>query len=201
MVPRAAVLPPPSGPDPDLYGWNQFRDVDGAPIYPQRPLLIGPMLAAGSGGVATGRFEGKMIMLASVLDVEAYPWSADWYHQQVRAVAGDGIVDRFRLWFLDNADHNPTTRTVAANAHIVGYDGEMHQALLDLDAWVADGVHPSPTTNYRVTAESQIEVSGDPQQRGGLQPVVRLTVAAERSTTAAADLLAASAWRLPPVSR
>jgi hypothetical protein len=164
-------------PTADLYGWNQFRDAGGAPKYPQRPLLIGPMLAAASGGVATGRFEGKMIMLASALDVEAYPWSADWYHHQVRAAVGDGIDDRFRLWFMDNADHNPTTRTVAANAHIVGYDGEMHQALLDLDAWIADGVYPSPTTNYRVTAESQIEVSSDAQQRGGLQAVVQLTVA------------------------
>ena len=163
-------------PTPDLYGWNQFRDVDGAPLYPQRARLIGPMLAAGSGGVATGRFEGKMIMLASVLDVEAYPWSADWYHQQVRAVAGDDIDARFRLWFLDNADHNPTTRTVAANAHIVGYDGEMQQALLDLDAWVADGVAPSATTSYRVTPDSQIDVSGDAHDRAGLQPAVRLTV-------------------------
>ena len=39
---------------------------------------------------------------------------------------------------MDHCDHNPTIRTVPAEAHVVGYEGEMQQALLDLDAWVAE---------------------------------------------------------------
>jgi len=161
----------------DLYGWKPFRDGDGKPIHPQRTTLVGPILAGVSGGIATGRFDGKVIVLGSALDVEAFPWSVDWYRHQVEAVAGDAYDDMFRVWFMDNADHNPTTRTVAAEAHIVGYDGEMQQALLDLDTWVVDGVAPPASTNYRVTEDSQIEVSTDARERGGVQPVVTLAVA------------------------
>ena len=46
------------------YGWNQFRRTGGAPIYPQRPVLVGPIGArGGTGAVNDGRFKGKMILL------------------------------------------------------------------------------------------------------------------------------------------
>src|SRR5208337_5578222 len=35
-------------PTRDMYGWNQYRDPDGEPIYPQRGLVIGPIAAAGT---------------------------------------------------------------------------------------------------------------------------------------------------------
>ena len=177
-------------PTPDLYGWNQFRDANGEPWYPQRPTLLGPTMARASGGISTGQFNGRMIMLGSVLDVEAYPWSVDWYHQQVRAIRGDDTDDDFRVWFMDNCDHNPTTRTVAAEAHIVSYDGEMQQALLDLDAWVAGDISPPSSTSYRVTARSQIELPESAVARGGVQPTVRLVVATGNEGSKDADVVA-----------
>jgi len=177
-------------PTPDLYGWNQFRDANGEPWYPQRPTLLGPTMARASGGISTGQFNGRMIMLGSVLDVEAYPWSVDWYHQQVRAIRGGDTDDDFRVWFMDNCDHNPTTRTVAAEAHIVSYDGEMQQALLDLDAWVAGDISPPSSTNYRVTARSQIELPESAAARGGVQPTVRLVVATGNEGSEDADVVA-----------
>ena len=37
-------------PAPDFHVWDQFRDADGTPIYPQRPLLLGPLFAAAAAG-------------------------------------------------------------------------------------------------------------------------------------------------------
>ncbi|MET0663862.1 MAG: hypothetical protein ABWZ42_12085, partial [Ilumatobacteraceae bacterium] len=163
-------------PAPDLYGWDEFRDATGAPIPPQRPLLLGPLLARMSGGAPTGTFHGKMIMLASTMDVEAYPWSADWYGQQARLALGEAVDGRFRLWFMDRCDHNPTVRTVPAEAHVVAYEGEMQQALLDLDAWVASGVEPPASSAYEVTTDNQIELATSADDRGGVQPTVSLIV-------------------------
>ena len=66
-------------PDSDEYPvWDQFRLPDGSPMYPQRPMLLGPLFAAAAAGtVQSGRFQGKMIVVASLLDREALPWQAD----------------------------------------------------------------------------------------------------------------------------
>ena len=68
---------------PDYPVWDQFRNPDGSPLYPQRPLVLGPLFAAAAAGtVQSGRFEGKMIVVESLLDREALPWQADWYRVQ-----------------------------------------------------------------------------------------------------------------------
>jgi hypothetical protein len=47
-------------PDPTEFPvWDQFRNPDGSPMFPQRPRILGPSFAAAaSGTVQTGRFEG-----------------------------------------------------------------------------------------------------------------------------------------------
>jgi hypothetical protein len=174
-------------PGPDQYGWNQYRNAQGVPIYPQRSSLLGPFFAQVSGGaVANGHFHGKMVMLASVMDVQAFPWSADWYHKQAQAVFGSQLGDLYRLWYMDNADHDPlgpdATTAAHAAAHIVTYLGEMQQALLDLDAWVAHGTPPPASTTYSVDANTQVRVPSTAAQRKGVQPVVTLS-----ASTCAAD--------------
>ncbi len=186
-------------PSADLYGWKQFRDATGEPIPPQRPMLLGPLLARVSGGAPTGTFHGRMIMLASTMDVEAYPWSADWYRQQAELALGDRFDDTFRLWFMDHCDHNPTVRTVPAEAHVVGYEGEMQQALLDLDAWVASGIEPPATTEYRVTDDNQIELAAEPGERRGVQPVVSLSVGVANAGAESADQVAVTVGVGEPV--
>ncbi|MBL7502456.1 PKD domain-containing protein [Frankia sp. CNm7] len=175
-------------PSADQYGWNQFRDANGAPRYPQRPMLAGPTFAqAASGAVPTGRFHGKMIMLGSLLDVEAFPWPADWYREQARSTLGGQFDDRYRLWYLDNAGHG-SPRDAAAGTHVVDYAGAAQQALLDLDAWVVDGTAPPASTAYTVDDDSQVHPADTAEQRGGVQAVVALTIdkVGSRDTGAAA---------------
>ena len=169
-----------SVPTPDQYGWTQFRDSQGQPARPQRPSLVGPTLAGFAGGAPpTGRFNGKMIMLASVMDVQAYPWSADWYRTQAQAVLGDALDDSYRLWFMDNADHVPPEEAGSklAFTHVVSYSGELQQALLDLDAWVTEGPPPPTSTTYQIDADDGVELPATAGERNGVQPVVSLAVA------------------------
>ena len=63
--------------------WDQFRNTDGSPTYPQRPLVLGPLFAAAAAGtVQSGPFEGKMIVVESLLDREALPLAGRLVSQQ-----------------------------------------------------------------------------------------------------------------------
>ena len=163
-------------PDNDQFPvWDQFRNPDGSPIYPQRPLILGPLFAAGAAGtVQSGRFEGKMIVVESLLDREALPWQADWYKARVHEHLGDALDDNFRLWFTDNALHGDFATQEDAT-HAVSYLGVLHQALRDLSQWVEKGVAPPASTHYEVV-DGQVVVAADAPGRRGVQPVVGLTV-------------------------
>lgn len=162
-------------PSTDQYAWNQFRDADGKDRFPQRPTLIGPIFAkAASGAVPTGKFHGKMIMLSSVLDAEAFGWSADWYHKAAQASHGSTLNDSYRLWYMDNAGHTPPP-TTSSQTHLVSYSGELQQALLDLDAWVVTGTPPPASSNYQVS-DTQVQLASTAAQRQGVQPVVTLNI-------------------------
>ncbi|HVQ63107.1 MAG TPA: hypothetical protein VMT78_01160 [Terriglobia bacterium] len=161
-------------PTPDLYGWSQFRNGKGEPIYPQRKVLIGPISALnGAGSVQNGRFKGKMIALESMMDIDALPWQADWYRTKVKEALGNRIDEEFRLYFIDHAQHT-LPAGVAAQARTVSYQGALEQALRDLSAWVEKGVKPPASTNYKMV-DSQVEVPDSVAQRAGIQPVVRLS--------------------------
>jgi hypothetical protein len=161
-------------PTPDMYGWNQFRDADGNPRYPQRDLLIGPIAAAGTAGsIPNGRIHGKMLVLQGLMDIDAFAWQADWYRSQVKEALGPSFEDHFALWFIDHSQHdNP--RTAAARAHTVSFEGALQQALRDLSAWVEKGVRPADT-RYEVI-DAQVKVPARADQRQGIQPVAELTV-------------------------
>ena len=162
-------------PTPDFHVWDQFRDPDGEPAYPQRPLLVGPLFAAAaSGTVQTGAYEGKMIVVEALLDREALPWQADWYRARVEEHLGSTTDDRFRLWYVDNALHGDDEQQEHPT-HSVTYLGVLHQALRDLSAWVEQGVAPPPTTSYEVI-DGLVVVPDDAAARRGVQPVVTLTV-------------------------
>jgi hypothetical protein len=180
-------------PTPDEYAWNQYRGADGQPLEPQRGgtcttpkgseacLPLGEFLtAATAGSVLDGDFHGKMIMLGSVIDGTS--WSADWYRSQAEAAVSD-LNDSYRLWYVDNADHEPSgPGTFPASTkpfdHIVQYTGVWEQALLDLDGWVSQGFQPPATTNYSIDSLDQVQLPTNPAQRLGVQPVGHLTVSA-----------------------
>jgi len=157
-------------PDEEYYGWNQFRDASGKPLYPQRDILVGPAGTANAAGtVLDGNVHGKVLMLAALMDIDAYPWQADWYRTKVKAALGARFDENFALWFIDHAHHeNPMTALGRAN--VVSYGGALQQALRDLARWVEKGVKPAET-RYRVE-DTQVVVPAGARERGGIQPVV-----------------------------
>jgi hypothetical protein len=159
-------------PEPEYYGWNQFRGPDGVPLYPQRPVLVGPTgTANAAGSVLAGRVHGKVLLLSCLMDIDAYPWQTDWYRGAIARELGEGFADEAAIWFIDHAHHeNPMTPL--ARAHAVSYGGALQQALRDLARWVEEGVRPTDT-NYRIE-DSQVVVPKSARERGGIQPVVAL---------------------------
>ena len=160
-------------PGPDFVVWNQFRGSDGKPLYPQRPLLIGPIFVRGaSGSDMTGNVEGKIIILESLWDREALAWQADWYRKRLETHFGPRASDMVRVYLTDHALHGDEegqedpTRTVS-------YEGALQQALRDLSAWVEKGTPPPANTNYHLT-DGQMVVPTTAAARGGFQPVVTL---------------------------
>ena len=168
-------------PTPDFYVWDQFRGRDGKPLYPQRPKLIGPEFAAAAGGTTqSGRFQGKMIMVESLWDQDAFPWQADWYASKIKTALGSRVNDNFRLWFIDRALHGDVEKQFDPT-HTISYIGALQQALRDLSVWVEKGVAPPDSTMYKVV-DGQVEVPSTAAQRKGVQPVV--TVLANGKTRA-----------------
>ncbi|MGC3945513.1 MAG: PKD domain-containing protein [Chryseolinea sp.] len=163
-------------PGPEYKVWDQFRDANGRPIYPQRPMLLGPLFTkAASGSLPVGKFKGKMILLGSLLDREAFPWQCDWYRQRVNEHSGDDADKNFRLWYTENALHGDLSSQLDDATHAVSYLGVLQQALLDLSDWVERGVAPPASTSYSIR-DGQIEIPKKAAERGGIQPVVTVTV-------------------------
>ena len=160
-------------PGPEYYAWNQFRDAQGNPIPPQRPMLLGPIFTQGAGGcLPTGNINGKMILLESLWDREAYPWQADWYRNNIIKNKGQQFCDdNFRIWFTDRCTHGG----VDDATQVISYMPIIQQALLDVADWAEKGIEPSPTTTYRVE-DSQVIIPADATDRGGVQPSVDLTI-------------------------
>jgi hypothetical protein len=185
---------PPANPDfdyPDVF--NYFRNPDGSAKYPQRGVDIGATGTLDSTGqIPTGRFSGKMIVVECLHDGDALPWQADWYRKKVAALEGQGIDDKYRLWYVDNANHtDPTSET--QKTHAVAYSGTVQYALRELSAWVEQGIAPPPTSDYRVQ-DGQVHVPGSAAQRKGIQPVIRLEVNdAERADVAVGEAVTLTA--------
>ncbi|MDR0387969.1 MAG: hypothetical protein LBH57_08010, partial [Treponema sp.] len=162
-------------PDASYAVWDQFRDEKGEPLYPQRPLLTGPLICrGGAGSLQSGKFRGKMIVVAALMDMDALPWQPDWYRARVKEHLGEREGEQFRLWYIDRAFHGDTAQT-ADHLHVVTYIGALHQALLDLAAWVEQGVAPPESTAYTL-ADGQLTVPSGAKERRGIQPVVHLEV-------------------------
>lgn len=154
-------------PPMDYYVWNQFRGYNNVPIYPQRPMLIGPLITMGaSGTVPDGKINGKMILCCSVWDREAFAWQGDWYRNRVKQHLGDATDDNFRLWYTDRATHGE----VDDPTEVVSYSSTLNQALLDVSDWVEKGIEPPITSNYQVV-DGQVQLSANGKLRGGVQPV------------------------------
>lgn len=177
-------------PDREFTVWDQFRLADGSPKYPQRPLLLGPIMSRGaSGTIQSGDIAGKMIVVESLHDREAFAWQADWYRSKVREHLGDATDDTFRVWMVDHALHGDVAYQEHPT-HTVSYLGVLHTALRQVAAWAEAGVEPAPSTRYDVM-DGQIVLPGAAGERGGVQPTVVLTAnGAERADVAVGERVA-----------
>jgi hypothetical protein len=162
--------------------YDQFRKADGTPIYPQRPMLLGPMFASSpAGSVPNGKVNGKIIILSSLWDREAYAWMGDWYYNAVKNHFGSKAEDNVRLWYTDHADHNDA-RITEYKTYVVSYLGVLQQALLDISGWVEKGIEPPHSSNYTVE-DGQVLVSNLSSERKGIQPIPQLFVNKSKATT------------------
>jgi hypothetical protein len=157
------------------YAYDYLRDETGIPRYPQRHILLGPLIASSTAGGAThsGDINMKMFLMDNLLDHDAYPWHADWYKNQVLKAKG-GLDEHFRLYFSENTDHTMGRIEGPIKKHVVEFVGLYEQHLRDLSAWVERGIEPPPPTNYTVN-NGQVEVPSSASQRYGIQPTVSLT--------------------------
>ncbi|MCB1690699.1 MAG: PKD domain-containing protein [Halioglobus sp.] len=161
-------------PDASYKVWDQFRNKDGKPIYPQRAINLGPLFAMGAAGtVPSGKIHGKIIVVQSGLDREAFPWQADWYAQRFKEHLGDKADDYYRLWFTENALHSPS-ESERAPTRVISYMPVLQQALRDLAQWVEKGIPPPPTTGYTVV-DGQVILADTAAKRGGIQPLVAVS--------------------------
>ena len=161
-------------PDADYHAWDQFRDADGKPLYPQQKTLVGPVFCGnGPGCKQNGLIQGKVIICAALMDEQAYPWQADWYRRKIASVHGGNDKDHCRLYYFDNVLHDDVTASVD-ELHATSYIAGLKQALIDLALWVEEGVEPLPSSNYQVNV-GHVQVADSAAERGGLQAVVKLT--------------------------
>lgn len=162
-------------PEREYRVWDQFRDANGKPIYPQRPMILGPMFTrSASGVVPSGKFKGKMIVLSSLWDREAFPWQADWYRSKIRENLGDSKEKYMRLWYTDRALHGDLSEQEDPT-RTVSYLGVLQQALRDLSVWVEKGIAPPASTNYEII-DGQVVVPLTAAERKGIQPVINVKV-------------------------
>ena len=121
----------------------------------------------------TGAFNGKIIVVESLLDREALPWQADWYAHKFDAHFGAVAHDHYRLWCTDNTLHG-ASEDKDEPTRVISYIGVLQQALRDVSVWVEKGTPPPETTSYRV-ADGQVIVPASGRERRGVQPTIALT--------------------------
>jgi Tannase and feruloyl esterase/PKD domain len=157
--------------------------LNGVPIYPQHPV---PEMSPLMGVAYTGQYEGKLLWIHHTHDSSLWPSQGVVYEAAVAQAQGPAARDeRFRLQWTQNAEHMgpahlPGSPTRAASSWLIDYNPIIEQGLVDLFAWVEDGT-PPPSTVYSYDS-GQVSLPATAADRGGIQPVVSLTVnGAERA--------------------
>jgi hypothetical protein len=168
-------------PDAQFTTWDQYRDKNGQPVYPQRKQnAANAFKGGGAAAEQNGRINGKVIVVAALEDESALPWQPDWYRGSV-ARANPGREDEiFRLWYHQHANHGDISHP-AAPLLLVPYLGALYQALVSVAAWVEKGIQPNATSGYTVD-DGQVIPSPNAESRFGVQPVAELRVNGEKCT-------------------
>jgi hypothetical protein len=146
--------------------------VDGVPVHPQHPAYqLNPIM----GPDCTGAFTGKLLVVHNAHDSVVFPGNAVEYVRRARAAHGDGLDDRFRLYWNERAEHGRPATAPAwrgpSTTRLVDYEGSIGQALDRLVQWVEAGEAPPAGTAYEY--DGALRLPSGAGERRGLQPVVR----------------------------
>ena len=187
-------------PGPTFYTWNHLRDSNGDPLFAQTPgihFAIETALMTSGGALWNGNINYKTITVVNLLDQDSFPSDGDYYRERVKEMDRE---DDFYFWLNDNADHNALhdESFPYLNARLIDYEGIINQALLDLSAWVENDVKPPNSTAYNVV-DSQLIFTDNTAARGGIQPIVELTVdgAVRTSITSGSSVNLSAKIRVP----
>jgi hypothetical protein len=160
--------------------FDVFR-VDGVPIYAQHPV---PLQSSLMGVGYSGQYKGKLLWVHHTHDSSLWPPQGIIYRDAVLRAQGEaGARERFRLRWIENAEHGPSSIVPsqpnrASNTWLIDYMPFIEQSIGDLMDWVERGVEPVPTTfDYR---DSRVILSPDAAERRGIQPVIAVTAAGGR---------------------
>ena len=149
----------------------------GVPIYPQHPV---PFMSPLMGVPYTGHYDGKLLWVHHTHDSSLWPSQGVVYEAAVlQAQGAAAAAEKFRLQWTQNAEHImpamlPSSPTRSTASWLIDYTPIIEQGLVDLIHWVEDGVAP-PSTTYEYS-HGQVSLPDTASARGGIQPVVALTV-------------------------
>lgn len=150
--------------------------VDGVPIYPQYEV---PESSPFMSTHHTGRFDGKMMWIHHTHDASLWPSQGIGMRNNVIRERGeDGAREHFCLRWSENAEHVPPAMAASPPGRnnrtwLIDYGPLIEQGLVDLATWVEQGERPSDTAfEYK---DGKITLPDGAAERGGIQPVVRVT--------------------------
>jgi hypothetical protein len=170
---------------PELHPEWQHLSIDGEPMYPQRRPAWDFSNTFGTRPYLH-QFEGKMILVENALDGTNWPAHGQNYASRVRETKGARIDEVFRLYWVDHAAHGPASLYPPGVAPVVAtrvieYQGLLLRAVADLVAWVENGIEPPASTGYTWGVNGKLELAPTAAERGGLQPLVDLSVGGSKS--------------------
>lgn len=155
---------------PGYYHYDQYRNADGTPKYPQRPFSVADLstMKSGAGVLSLGNIKTKVMLFQNLSDFLAFPSWVAGYANTIEESLGKAKADQMmRVYYQERGGHT--------NGGIVG--GIFNQALIDMMAWAEQGIAPKPSSQWTFELPlTQVVLSPDAVERRGLQPIVSVTV-------------------------
>jgi hypothetical protein len=150
--------------------------LNGKPIFEQHPL---PEMSPFMGVLHSGQFEGKLMWVHHTHDASLWPPQGLGMKNNVERVNGPEKAKKmFSLRWTENAEHVPPTMAASPpnrnnNTWLINYQPVIEQCLVDLAAWVEQGIEP-PDTKFEYR-DGAVILPTKAAERGGIQPVVAVT--------------------------
>jgi hypothetical protein len=155
---------------PGYYQYDQYRNSDGTPKYPQRPFSVADLttISQGAGILSLGNIKTRVMLFQNMSDFLAFPsWVAGYANTIEQSLGGAKANQMLRIYYQERGGHS--------NGGIVG--GIFNQALIDMMAWAEKGIAPKPSSRWTFELPlTQVILSPDAATRRGLQPVVNVDV-------------------------